>query len=161
MTNDLRFLTAAYNTAKRESTDPSTQNGAVLVLHDQICASAANRFPKGVIEKPERWERPGKYQYVEHAERNVLFAAARVGCRTYGTTLYVPWFACADCARAIIQCGVREVVGHKKMFDGTPERWKESVEVGIGMLDEAGVQHRLVEGDVGVEIRFNGSMWKS
>lgn len=159
---DFQYLRQAYEEAKYLSTDPSTQNGAVLINPEGIViATAANHFPRGVQETPERWDRPLKYHYVEHAERNALYKAAKLGHKTYGSKMYVPWFACADCARGIIQCGVEEVIGHQKMYDGTPDRWKESIHEAWTMLDEAGVKHRLIVADFGIKIRFNGQEWES
>src|SRR5687768_3524816 len=123
---DRAMLQAAYFHASKYSTDPNTQNAAVLIddmpsgfddsgryiLSKKIVASGANHFPDGVKELPERWERPIKYSYVEHAERNCIYSAAKRGIKTDGLVMYCPWFACADCARAIIQAGIAEVVGH-------------------------------------------------
>jgi dCMP deaminase len=161
---DLKWLRYAYRYAADNSTDPSTQNGAVIVGYDrnQALMEAANCFPDGISEEdPKRWDRPLKYSYVEHAERNVLYKCAKYGLATNGLILYVPWYACADCARAIIQAGIKEVVGHKAIFDMTMERWKDSITLAHGMLDEAGVIHRVVEGGIGgLELRFDGSVWR-
>lgn len=162
---DLKWLRYAYSVAADLSTDPSTQNAAVLVDFELLPegftpVGAANCFPRDVAETPERWERPLKYSYVEHAERNAIYTAARGGVETEGLTMYVPWFACADCARAIIQAGIVEVVGHKAIFDKTMERWKDSIAVAHGMLTEAGVKYRMVEGELGArQVRFDGALW--
>jgi dCMP deaminase len=161
---DLKWLRYAYSVAADLSTDPSTQNGAVLVDFKYpggfAIVGAANCFPRDVQESPERWQRPLKYSYVEHAERNAIYTAARGGAVTDGLTMYVPWFACADCARAIIQAGIAEVVGHKAIFDKTMERWKDSIAVAHSMLTEAGVRYRMVEGELGARsVRFDGALW--
>ena len=149
---DVEFMLEAYRWAEKFSTDPSTQNGAVLVSFDgwrdgQIVAWGANHFPQGVLESDERWQRPLKYSYVEHAERNAIFDAAARGVATAGLTMYVPWFACADCGRAIIQAGIREVVGHKlPILTDKNGSWDESIRIALGMLDEAGVHYRYLEG---------------
>jgi dCMP deaminase len=163
--DDLKWLRYAYSVAADLSTDPSTQNAAVLVDFKYnggfSVASAANCFPRDVHETNERWQRPLKYSYVEHAERNAIYQAARGGVATDGLTMYVPWFACADCARAIIQAGIAEVVGHKAIFDRTMERWKDSIAVAHGMLTEAGVRYRMVEGELGARaVRFDGALWQ-
>lgn len=162
---DLYCLRRAYLAALQESTDPSTQNGAVLVDVDkkEVLVEGANHFPIGeygdVEEKAERWERPLKYQYVEHAERDVIYRAAKAGISTNGLHLYVPWYSCSDCARAIIEAGIVGVVGHQQMFDQTPERWKDSIRIGFQMLDEAQVNRRNISGNIGIQIRFNGELW--
>lgn len=164
---DLEYLKEAYLEAARGSTDPSTQNGAVIterntgnvLERDLSLVKGANHFPFGVHESPERWERPAKYNYVEHAERNAIFNAARNGISTMGSKMYCPWFACVDCARAIIQAGIREVVGHDcELHNDASQSWKESVAIGDKMLDESGVLRRYVKGKVGIYIRFNGNV---
>lgn len=165
---DRKWLRRAYEVASEKSTDPSTQNGAILVQWSEVnpegreICEGANHFPIRVEEKPERWERPTKYSYVEHAERNVIYKAARLGYRVSGATMYVPWFACSDCARAIIQAGVYEVVGHKDMYDKGGDRWKESIRIALEMLTESGVRQRMIEGplDLPFELRFDGNLWR-
>lgn len=160
MIDDLIMLREAYGEAVKYSTDPSTQNGAVLVDYTHaVVARGANHFPVGVRETPERWERPAKYQYVEHAERNSIFDAARRGVGTNGLVMYCPWFACSDCARAIIQAGISEVVGHSTPIHGEGSAtWKQSIEAAYRMFEESRVRFRHVEGTLGIVIRFNGKL---
>jgi len=155
--NDLDYLREAYQVAIKYSTDPSTQNGAVIVRDGEIVASGANHFPSGVQESDTRWQRPLKYQFVEHAERNAIYDAASRGIPTRGTTMYCPWFACADCGRAIIQAGVVEVVGHDTPLHATSPNWKDSIAIALQMFEEAGIKYRHVSGEIGEVIRFNGN----
>lgn len=165
--SDKELLLLAYKAATK-SPDPSTQNGAVIpyAALDHVentiekNVSACNEFPPGVQYLPERLERPLKYSFIEHAERNVIFKAAAMGLVLTGKTMYVPWFACADCARAIICSGITRVVGHQRMLDATPDHWKESIAHAMTMLKEAGIQLDLIP-DVlhGPQIRFNGKIW--
>ena len=121
----------------------------------------ANQIPYGIKVIPTRLIRPTKYTYIEHAERNVIYAAAHEGISTLGATLYVPWFACDSCGRAIITSGISRVIGHKAMFDKTPERWKKSIEDAFQMFEEAGVEMLLYDGKIGdVEARFDGADWE-
>jgi dCMP deaminase len=156
---DLSLLEEAYKEAIKYSTDPSTQNGAVIVRFSgdsyEIVARGANHFPRGVNEEAERWQRPAKYQYVEHAERNAVYDAAKNGVATDKLVMYCPWFACADCARAIIQAGISEVVGHDCELHKTSASWQQSIAVAYKMLEEAGVKFRHVKGKFGLKIRFN------
>jgi dCMP deaminase len=70
-----------------------------------------NGFPRGVDDDvDERHERPAKYLWTEHAERNAIYNAAAIGAATAGCTMYLPWYPCTGCARAIIQSGISEVV---------------------------------------------------
>ena len=121
------------------SPDPSTQNAALLYgKDDQLLVSAVNAFPNGVVMSDERWTRPSKYFYVEHAERNAIYQAAKLGIPTRGTTMVAVWAACHDCARAIIQAGITTVVRYE--VPDNPRHWQESNEVGELLLLEAGVK---------------------
>ncbi len=157
---DRKYLLQAYSMATH-SLDPSTQNGAVVVTQRNDVVYGYNRFPPRIHVTDERLSRPLKYEYIEHAERNVIYKCVQVGIATGGATMYVPWFACVDCARAIIQAGIVRVVGHQRMADETPERWKASIATALGMLDEAGVDVTMVDGVIGgPRIRFNGEWWE-
>jgi dCMP deaminase len=166
MLNDIYYLKIAYQVAKDEATDPSTQNGAILV-NDQgtILCSGANHFPRDVKETPDRWKRPLKYSFVEHSERNCLFTAAREGIKTQGTIMYCCWAACTDCMRAIIQTGIRKLVVHHDPHDivrfGMPvsEQWRESISIALEMLKESKIElvicsEKLFDSDF--TIRYNG-----
>lgn len=152
--NDYSYMRQAIRAAIERSTDNSTWNGAAIVALGGW-AIEANRFPDGVTESPARWERPAKYQYVEHAERGVIYKAARLGLATDGATMYCPWIACTDCARAIVMSGIKEVVTLKSDDNG---RWQESVKVGLDILREGGVNVRLMDEKFGLEMLRDGKM---
>jgi dCMP deaminase len=155
MRTDAEWLREAYRAASF-GTDPSTWNGAAIVTPDGKTTVARNSLPFGVEETPERWERPLKYSVVEHAERNAIFFAAYHGMSTRGATMYCPWSACAECARAIIQSGIVRLVGHKSpLHDARPE-WAASLAIADEMLREAGVQVDKIEAHFGITIRFGG-----
>lgn len=98
-----------------------------------------NGMPRGINEKdPKRWERPIKYMYVEHAERNALFNANRRGIAIQGAIAVVTLFPCADCSRGLIQSGVQAVVTCDPMLDD--DRWDAHFEVAKCMFQEAGVE---------------------
>lgn len=154
------FLQIACNIAQR-SPDPSTQNGSVLVKtifgnsdngfkrEPTLVASGYNTFPTRVeygVGFEERLERPVKYSFIEHAERNSLYDAARFGIQTHGLVMVCPWAACTDCARGIIQCGIHEVVTLKP--EGPNERWDDSIDKAMTMFREAGVEVTYFEGRV-------------
>jgi dCMP deaminase len=161
MNSDKHYLLLAYKAAL-ESPDPSTQNGAVLISWTGKIVDACNTFPYGVRNEPDRLVRPLKYSFIEHAERNVIFKAAQDHRFDFkDAVMYAPWFACADCARAIIQVGIRKVVGHKQIHDMTPAHWKESINCAYAMFAEAGVETVLVDGEIGApELLFNGGLWR-
>ena len=95
---------------------------------------------------------------MEHAERAAIYKAAACGVPTAGATMYAPWFACPECARAIISAGIHEVVG--LMAFPTPERWFSKLQTGYAMLDSAGVGTRFLSGEVGETILFDGKEFK-
>lgn len=130
------FMDWAWRAAEA-SPDPDTKNGAILVspLGDVVLA-ACNRFPRGVEETAARWERPAKYQFVEHAERNAIYQAAHNGLKTAGLTMVCPWAACAECARAIIQAGIVRLVREPLPVSS----WSESIALGDQLFSEAGVE---------------------
>jgi dCMP deaminase len=152
---ELDYLRMAYEAARDNSEDPSTQNGAVIVSGNSIISTGWNHIPLGV---KGTWERPAKYLYVEHAERDSIYTAARHGKCTLGATMYCPWFACADCARGIICSGIKNVVGLRRALDLTPPHWIENVEAANRMLTDGGVDIRWIDDRVGVTIRFNGNL---
>lgn len=152
----IHYMTMALRAAKA-SPDPSTQNGAVFVsadgsLHTRDC----NRFPFGVSYTEERWERPLKYSIIEHAERNALYSAAANGIQTYGGTLISPWAACSDCARAIIQCGVSELI--RLGNNDTNARWDDSIKVADDLMKEAGIKITEISLTTGITLRRDGQL---
>jgi dCMP deaminase len=155
--NSLGWLRIAASEAAAGSHDLHTQNGAILVPRGQSYACVGvNRTPDGVWAAADRLARPAKYDYIEHAERSAIYRAAKIGTPTAGSTLYCLWFACADCARAIISAGVREVVGHVATREATPDRWVPRIALGESMLREAGVSMRWLAEPLGATIRFDG-----
>lgn len=141
------------------SKDPSTKVGAVIFRPGAniVVAAGFNGPPRGVRDEaviedtlfpvssgldPQRWSRPEKYLWVEHAERNAIYNAAREGQSTAGCWLYLNFtpHVCADCARAIIQAGIVRVIGGPAPFPGKGELWKEHDIVAETMLREAGVE---------------------
>lgn len=108
-----RFLGLAAETASW-SEDRDFQVGAVIVgPGKEVRATGYNGLPRGVSADDERrFDRASgeKFHWIEHAERNAIYNAARSGAVTEGCTIYVTRFPCADCARAIIQSGITRVV---------------------------------------------------
>src|SRR3989344_7781933 len=147
----LLLLRQAYELAKK-SPDPSTQNGVLLVNNcGQVYREAINNFPHGIANKPERLERQLKYKFVEHAERAVIYCAARTGFKTEHLTMVCPWMPCCDCARAVIESGITKLITHKQINDRTPDRWKEDQALALSMLEEAGVNVVVYDGVIGVK----------
>jgi dCMP deaminase len=113
--------------------------GAVLVTADRAGEIAAcNTFPPGVRNLPERVVGDNRFIWLEHAERAAIFEAARRGLRTNGATLVSTYFPCTDCARAIIQAGVKTVATPRPEFDDPV--WGESFRTSAALLSEGAVE---------------------
>ena len=138
-----RYFMEMAEHIKTRSKDRSTQVGAIVVGDGHATLSTGyNGFPMGINDdKDERHERPTKYMWTEHAERNSVYLAARRGTRLAGSTIYVTGggMPCADCSRAIIQAGIVEFIGMMGKFSGAGP-WEESCRIGESMLLEAGVR---------------------
>lgn len=144
---DRYFMDLALLVSSR-SKDRSTQVGCVIVGPDnEIRSTGYNSFPRGIDDNVEaRHERPEKYFWTEHSERNAIYNAARVGTPLKGCRIYVPWLPCMDCARAIVQSGIIEIVTEPLApDDGRNERWSEHHKRTEVLLREAGVAVRFLE----------------
>lgn len=143
MTWDQKFLKLALEIASW-SKDKSTKVASVIVGADrEIISTGYNGMCRGINDDiEERHERPTKYLWTEHSERNAIFNAARIGTSLKGTTIYINSYPekllpCADCARAIIQSGIVRIV-QEPMVE-TVTRWSESTDAALQMFTEAGI----------------------
>jgi dCMP deaminase len=117
----------------------STKVGACLVSPEgTVILTAFNGPPKGVVDYDHRFERPAKYLFASHAETNLVAFAARSGIKTHHCRVYCTHFACAACARTMIQAGIAEVVHGPGTFQALEEE-RDAVE---SMYKEAGVRFR-------------------
>jgi dCMP deaminase len=126
---------------KLKSKDKNTQIGVVIVGKDNsIVSTGYNSFPRGIDDNiDERQETPEKYFWFEHAERNAIYNAARIGVSTLGTTMYMTCgTSCADCARAIINSGISKIV-LREGRGATNPKWQDSAKRSQQMFKEAGV----------------------
>lgn len=125
-----RFLALAEHVAEW-SYDPSTKVGAVVVDgKNRVVSMGYNGFPRGVKDLPARYnDRETKLLFVCHAERNALDNAP---LSVEGCTMYVPLLPCNECAKSIIQQGIKKVVTYKPDRDDkfnwaiTREMFRES-----------------------------------
>ena len=133
---DEYFMGVAKLAAMR-SKDPSTQVGACIVSQDNIIVSTGyNGMPKGCSDDEFPWNRDGednKYPYVVHAELNAILNAN--GRSLKGCKIYVALFPCNECAKAIIQSGIREIYYLSDKYATTPTTIASK-----RMLDAAGVK---------------------
>lgn len=158
------FMRHAYLYAQK-SKDESTQIGAVLVKNKTIISGGYNGICRGVDDTVEtRLQRPEKYFWFEHAERNAIYNAARTGVSTIDSHLYTNGIPCLDCARGVIQAGVSKVFVHRQWDiaweeaqKGNPQ-WQGRIERTVEMFDEAGVMWEYITLDFGIDLKVCGKL---
>ena len=139
---DEYFMSIAILTSKR-SKDPSSQVGCVIVdIDHRIISMGYNGFPRGCSDDEFPWSREGeplkmKYMYVTHSELNAI-----LNCKTSlkDTKVYVTLFPCNECAKAIIQSGIKEIIYLSDKYKDT-----DGVIASKRMLDAAGVSYKQYE----------------
>ena len=145
---DEYFMGLAHLSAMR-SKDPSTQVGAVIVDQEhKVVGIGYNGLPIGCSDDEFPWDREGgmletKYAFVVHAELNAILNSTR---NLHGCTLYVSLFPCNECAKAIIQSGIRKIV-----YEDDKYATADNVIASKKMLNAAGVE--LVR--LGKRVRLN------
>ena len=159
MSWDEFFMRMVYLTSSK-SKDPRTRIGAILIKKGDVdpLSSGYNGFPRGVVDFECRYaDRNLKHKMICHAEFNCIINAARKGVGTIGTILYTQAPVCHECAKSIIQAGVREIVYHKQFPDMTQE-WVESSILAKQMLNEAGVYVRCLDLALGIKTLLSGEI---
>jgi len=147
---DEYFMSVAALSAMR-SKDPNTQVGACIVNKDRkIVGTGYNGFPIGCSDDDLPWDRTGdtlntKYPYVCHAELNAILNS--ISRDLSGCTLYVVLFPCNECAKAIIQSGIRKVVYKEDKYADS-----DSVRASKRMLEAAGVTLTQVQFNRKIEV---------
>lgn len=131
---------------KKKSKDNSTKIGVVVVGEDkQIITTGYNSFPRGINDNvAERQERPEKYHWFSHAETNAIINSALIGTSTKNSTMYMSCgVPCTDCARNIINAGVKEIVCRSDQnVMNNPEKWVKIGKISLQMFEESGVKVR-------------------
>ncbi len=147
---DEYFMGLAHLSSFR-SKDPSTQVGAVIVDDDhKVVSIGYNGLPKGCNDDDFPWNREGnmketKYAYVVHAELNAILNSNR---STSGCTLYVSLFPCNECAKAIIQSGIKKIVYESDKYADS-----DSVIISKKMLQAANVELRQLASSIEVAVK--------
>ena len=135
---DEYFMGIAVLSSMR-SKDPNTQVGACIVSPDKkIIGVGYNGFPIGCSDDELPWERDGdwietKYPYVCHAELNAILNSSLPSLK--GATLYVALFPCNECAKAIIQVGIKKIIYLSNKYKDT-----DATKASVKMLEAAGVE---------------------
>lgn len=149
LTWDEYFMGLAHLSALR-SKDPNTQVGAAIVDENHRVVSVGyNGFPTGVSDDEFPWSREGdvltsKYAFVVHAELNAILNSQR---SVRGCTIYVSLFPCNECAKAIIQSGIKKIVYESDKYNG--------VDANIAskrMLKAAGVELIRISNTISIQV---------
>lgn len=149
---DTYFMAIAELSGMR-SKDPSTQVGAAIVSEDnRILSIGYNGAPNGFLDDDFPWKREGdaletKYLYVVHAERNAILNYRGSRKDLEGAKVYVTLFPCNECAKEIIQSGIKEVIYISDKYKET-----DSVISSKKMFDECGVTYRMLDEECKKEI---------
>ncbi len=142
---DEYFMGVALLSGKR-SKDPGTQVGACIVTEDKkIVGVGYNGLPIGCDDDDFSWEREGefletKYPYVCHAELNAILNSTK---NLKGCSIYVALFPCNECAKAIIQSGIKDIIYLSDKYNGSPTDVASKK-----MLDMAKVNYRKLESNL-------------
>ena len=142
-------------TKRRRSKDPNTQVGACIVNDkNKIVGAGYNGLPIGCDDDEFPWEKQGdflqtKYPFVCHAELNAILN--NIGMDLQGCKIYTALFPCNECAKAIIQSGIAEVIYLSDKYAGT-----DTAKASRMMLDKAGVSCRKVKANISdIILSFN------
>jgi len=142
------FMRMAHLIAKR-SKDPNTQNGAVVIDDANVVVGLGyNGWPRGIANEAlpwDSWDHQGswagtKYAYVCHAEENAIYNANN---STKGCKLYCTLFPCNECAKTIIQTGVKEII-----FDSDKYHDSDMSVAARELLDLAGIKYRQYKAEI-------------
>lgn len=127
------------------SKDPTTQVGAIILgPSGEGGPWGYNGAPRGcAADTDDRSVRPEKYFWFEHAERNCIYAAARMGFSTVGCSLVVTHAPCMDCARAIVQAGIVKVIIPEPSIEFF-QRWEDHIARMTELFIECGVELEIV-----------------
>ena len=131
---------------RARSKDPNTKVGACIVKDNRILSTGYNGFPHGCSDEEYPWSKDdedvtkNKYFYVTHAELNAILNARQ---SVEGATLYVTLFPCNECAKAIIQSGIKKVI-YMRIKADTKEKI-EAYDATCNMFDDANVSYEKFE----------------
>ena len=145
------FMRMAYLVASK-SKDTSMKCGCVIIGDgNSVLTTGYNGFPRMCNDKIEsRYERPEKYAFTEHAERNAIYNAARNGIKLLNSAAYITGFPCVDCARALVQSGINTVCIPTKdtdpfFLESRWDDWAESFSYSRTIMNEGNILIREIK----------------
>lgn len=163
LTHEVRYkklLIDCYVYASK-SPHPSTHTAALLLKGNKILLRGMNQLPPRVRPLRERFQGDNKHLYPNHAERDVIFTAAKRGIATNGLTMVMPWLPCIPCANAIISAGVKKLIVHRQMIERTSGRWEQELKEALQILHEAKVVVTAYDGTLGVSAYMHKKLWEA
>jgi dCMP deaminase len=145
---DQYFITMCYLVGMK-SKDPWTWVGSVIVGPDnEIRSTGYNSLPRGMNDNvKERFQKPVKDFLVEHAERNAIYNASRMGIDIKGCRLYVNHRPCAVCMRGIQQSGIVEVITHAEYPDNLTNQDMDTLYTNL-IASECNIKYRMWSGNI-------------
>jgi dCMP deaminase len=142
---DIRFLELSDYISEWSKDDK--RKVGVVIVDDQkrVVSLGYNGFPSGLNDDlVYRHKDPVKLLFTEHAERNAIYSAAKNGVSLKDCTIYTSFFPCADCARAIVQSGIKRVVSYKYNLP-KDSKWNKHFEVSNEILKELKIEVSLID----------------
>lgn len=144
---DIKYFFDIANVVASRSKDPSTKTGAVIVSpNKQIIACGYNGFPSGYPDDEKNYlDKSIKYPRAVHAEINAITSAAKHGVSTLNASIFVvPIHVCNECAKAIIQSGIKHVY---IKIDKMTDKWNNSFKISKELFDACDVEVKIFEKD--------------
>lgn len=138
---DERFVKLAFHISEWSNYPGRKVNAIIVDKRNTIKSVGYNGLPRGIeSNNSSRYQEDVKYKWSEHAERNAIFSAE---CSLVATRMYMTWFPCVDCARAIIQTGITEIIALEP--DLTDKNWGNDFKMVLELLSEAMVSIRYYD----------------
>lgn len=175
--NPLEIIKKAYEIAWANSPDPSTRNGCILINPAGQTIAGWNHFPLG-MENKKIWleDRTEKYSRVVHAEVSVITNAARLGISTNNSIVYGTWMSCSNCAKTMIDAGIKKIIAHKspqeKALEAAKHRallrgdcewredWVTDIEKALIYFKDSGIEFEEIEGFIGgIQALHDRQIW--
>lgn len=143
------FMSMVYLIASK-SKDNRTHIGALIIGPDhEIKSTGYNSFVRRLNDNLlERQEKPEKYYWFEHAERNAIYNATLIGVSLKGCRMYTNGIPCMDCSRGIVQSGIEEVIVDKLWDDQNRGEDLENTKRALKMFEEVGVNVKYWKGEL-------------
>lgn len=143
---DVYFMRLCYEAATK-SKDPSSKFGAIIVKDKRPVLFGYNGLPPKVKDYKDRYQRPIKYKWIVHAEKNAIACGAKFGISTNGATLYISATPCAGCAAMIVAAGISKVMMHKPAVEifSKVSPYGEDDKITAAMFEEAGVELGFID----------------